>query len=838
MDEARSKRNAIAAAIAAGQTDNNQLSADLGQEDPALQIAISASLRDMQWPSSSKISSPITRSDSLKREESTEQGDDDSPKTKRAKCSPPKEVNMETVMQNAEKRFAIELPVLRVPGGDTYIYIDPPPQMPEQDAMTYQWIRERYRTPLCMKKETLMKLNSPFLNKLFGSTSQYRVRRRRGLVNRLPPEIKYVLDLTPPNEGEEAMVLVSDLSCSEGIRNWVRGCKRWNISKALIGGHDDYAAQLQDPWSCGRDVIAFAEDGGVSTTGAVDGSEPKSHEAAAPLSASIPAKKTAAKEEDDYSIPLEYTAIRHRSAIERVLLAVAGQDPKLDSAPKVWTTAGVAKYFEIKHESVSDYIVRWLYAAPNTCFLEVMPETALRMADGLKISSLCRDAYAILVGEEALAAACQGHFIPGFDQNLSVHRRKKSEVPDKYQTYIEYASKAFRGRIAGEFEALVSGDWFEGLDEYTKLLRYNSKSAAYDSALGELKDLLQAFVRGAVYYLLCSNYENMSGPSDERCDAHDLFPTIKFRQTWLILHSQARILTRSFWEALSTLEAHRSFSNLTVTPSAYQYKPSESWDPEGQDLLSAKVFQLIRASDVNNKATECYHLYTGHSSGPGFHSNTSRVSDAGAISAGMVTDCSKTTHRISSNVSQQAATDFQKDTLSALDAIAGGSVVPAAHLLEPLQYQHEVPVSLPIRSAVSSSASYFREKYIDTDPSNQDSTPPPQKGANEGIATNLTPITLPFRDGKSSDRLSDTPEAATVAKAAAVGLPFRDSKRNVKSSKTPPAKTMEKAGAEASNRQAEADAQNWILRDHQDDWYDRCMYLHSVDVKNISTNMS
>ena len=829
MDEACKEFNAVAAAIAAGQTDDNQLSADLGQEDRGLQIAISASLRDAPWPSSSQTYSPFTRSDSLKREESTEQGDDDSPQSKRAKCSPPKEVNMETVMKNAEKRFAIELPVLRVPGGDTYIYIDPPPQMPEQDAMTYQWIRDRYRTPLCMKRETLMKLNSPFLNKLFGLTLQYRVIRRRGLVNRLPPEIKYVLDLTPPNEGDEAMVLVSELSCSEGVRNWVRGCKRWNISKALIGGYDDYAAQLQDPWSYGRNAIASTEDGGVPATGTVDGSELKSDKVAASSSASTPAKKPAAKEEDEYSIPLEYTAIRHRSAIERVLLAVAGQDPKLDSAPKVWTTAGVAKYFEIKHESVSDYIVRWLYAAPNTCFLEVMPETALRMADGLKISSLCRDAYALLVGEEALAAACQGHFIPGFDQNHSVHRRKKSEVPDKYQTYIEYASKAFRGRIAGEFEALVSGDWFESLDEYAKLLRYKSKSAAYDSALGELKGLLKAFVRGAVYYLLCSNYDNMCGPSDERDGAHDLFPTIKFRQTWLLLHPQARILTRSFWSALSTLRAQYSFSNLTVTSSVHQYTPSKSWNPDGQDLLNAKVFELIRVSDVNHKATECYQLYTGRSCDPSLHLNTFGTSNAGATGADTANDSSRRTHQMIGNASQQSATDFQQETLSALDAIVGGSVIPAAQLLEPLRYEYGVPVSLPIRSVVSSSASYPRDKSIDNDPPNQDGTPPPQTSMNEGIAAKLTPITLPFRDSKSNDKSSNIMGATAVKNAGAITVPFRDGKSTDKSLTIPETEITEKAGAEASSRRAEESASNWLPWDHVNDWHGRGMYIHTLE---------
>ncbi|KAL9121506.1 MAG: hypothetical protein Q9187_001940 [Circinaria calcarea] len=791
--EARNEAN-VDEEIVAGQADIDKLSEDLDQEDRDLQMAICASLDDeplpSSLPSSSKTSGFITKSESLKREESAEQADDESPKSKRAKCSPFKEVNMETVMKNAEKLFATELPVLRVPDGDTYIYIDPPPRMPEQDGMTYQWIRDRYRTPLCMKKETLAKLNSPFLNKLFGPTSQYRVIRRRGLVNRLPPEIKYVLDLTPPNEGDEAMILVSELSCSEGIRNWVRATKRWNISKNLVGGYDDYVAQLQDPWSYSlgnQDATASTEDTLSPTTETADGSESKEGKAAASPSTPNLAKQTVTKKEEELPVHLEYTAVRHRSAIERVLLAVAGQDPKLDTAPKVWTTAAIAKYFEIKHESISDYVVRWLYAAPNTCFLEVMPEIALKMADGLKIPSLCQDAYALLVGEEALAAACQGHVISGFDQNHTVHGRKKSEVPDKYQTYIEYASKAFRSRITGEFEALVSGDWFERLDEYTKLLRYESRSVAYDSALGQLKDLLKAFVRGAIYYLLCSNYENMCGPFDDSSGADDLFPTIKFRQTWRLLHPQERILTRSFWGCLGMVRLQDSFSNLTVTSTTYQYTPSQSWNPEGQDLLNAKVFELIRASDVNRKATECYQLFTFRSSDPDFYPNTFSSPTTEAPSAKIVNDILETTHTVSSNADQESATDSQQDTLIAPDGITGAVTTPSGHSVEPRQYQHGVPMSLPIRSVVPSSANDSKNVVTDMNMPNQGQSP---NSINQGIAANIFSSTLPFRDSKSKDN----------------------------SSKDLEVDTSEKAGTEASNRRAEASVMKWELRDHQDEW--------------------
>lgn len=40
----------------------------------------------------------------------------------------------------------------------------------------------------------------------------------------------------------------------------------------------------------------------------------------------------------------EYTPLRHRSAIERVIQAIENGDPKLDSAPKMWTESKFAAF--------------------------------------------------------------------------------------------------------------------------------------------------------------------------------------------------------------------------------------------------------------------------------------------------------------------------------------------------------------------------------------------------------------------------------------------------------------------------------------------------------------
>lgn len=42
----------------------------------------------------------------------------------------------------------------------------------------------------------------------------------------------------------------------------------------------------------------------------------------------------------------EYCPVRHRAGIARLLKILEGKDPRLDSAPKVWTLFVLAKYFD------------------------------------------------------------------------------------------------------------------------------------------------------------------------------------------------------------------------------------------------------------------------------------------------------------------------------------------------------------------------------------------------------------------------------------------------------------------------------------------------------------
>lgn len=110
-------------------------------------------------------------------------------------------VNIDDRINDITMQAAIELPLVHDSQGDTLIYIDAPQKQPEQDEHDYERYIKRYEAPVRMQKDTLTKY-SPGLAKLFGPTQQYRFLRRRKLVNKLPSHIKYVIDLTPPSEGE------------------------------------------------------------------------------------------------------------------------------------------------------------------------------------------------------------------------------------------------------------------------------------------------------------------------------------------------------------------------------------------------------------------------------------------------------------------------------------------------------------------------------------------------------------------------------------------------------------------------------------------------------------
>ncbi len=513
----------------------------------------------------------------------------------------PPNANLDDIIKDLASKMALEAPRLNVPNGDTWIFIDAPAQQPEQDNNAYELYVERSRAPKVMHSASLLALNSPFFEKAMGPTAQHRVLRRRGLVGKLPPQIKYVLDLTPPSEGDEAVYLLSELCCSEAVTKWTIAGKLWQLPKSLIGGPEEHSLKQR----------AANEATSRTIKADIQGSDVSPHEKEHQL----------LHLEESLSATLPYTALRHRSAIERVLLAIAGIDPELNSAPKLWTACAVAKYFEVR-SPFEDYVIRWLRADPNHHFLEVLPEVSLKIADGLQCHNLCRDTFAILVGEEAVGSLYRSRpEVPRLEVSgplyrsrpemprpevlqgvVSLHGRRKEDLPEAYQTRIEYASKALVDRVANEFLKMVNLEWMDGIPEMQKATRNTLPNVG--KCFASLKKLLKAYVKGAIYRALCINcfIPNVSRPDLDYTKTNGLFPMNNKLEIWNELLPRERVLTRSFWRNLSIQPLFVGPSNVDIAGTYFEDIVLDEVTTAELALRQDGAFEVVRYADIEAQA--------------------------------------------------------------------------------------------------------------------------------------------------------------------------------------------------------------------------------------------
>ncbi|KAL8780327.1 MAG: hypothetical protein Q9194_000956 [Teloschistes cf. exilis] len=434
--------------------------------------------------------------------------------------SPPARPTIEDRIQEIQSGTTEILPWQDDFFGDTWVFIDPPSRQPEQTPYMHRVYVDRYQKPLIIASVTLKAVQSEYFDKLLNSTSQHRILRRRGLVGKLPDQIKYVIDLTPPAEGNEAAHLMTQLCCVEGVLHWSEAQSRWDVARMLVAGEDEFTIPPMP-----------------GTT------------------------------------PPELSTIRHRSSIERVLAALRGMDPKLDSAIKVYTTFAVARSFQITHSPLTDYIVRWLRAPPNSLFMEVLPEVALQMGDGLQCHELIRDSFAVLTGERAL-----DNLKLDRNSSYSVYGRKKYDVSEFYQTRLEYASRSFLDRVTQTFANLVEPHmkWIETLPNLQKVPV--NESGALGFAANELMAALKAYARGAIYTVLYCALLEAPQPHVGAAGGDCLYPRTNLCSVWDMLDLKERTMTIMFWRAL---QSSWSASNI------YYSTNLKSWPRVGDEVPTA-----------------------------------------------------------------------------------------------------------------------------------------------------------------------------------------------------------------------------------------------------------
>ncbi|RJE20723.1 hypothetical protein PHISCL_06944 [Aspergillus sclerotialis] len=391
---------------------------------------------------------------------------------------------------------------------DTLVYIDPPVNCFSPSELSYPISLVPHR----VHSGSLLNTGSTYFQKFFSPTYQFRVVKRRGLAGRLPEGIKYVIDLTPPTIEDEAVITVMALSCPTGVRSWANKRTRFNLPPACVGGKDEY------------------EPVEIST----------------PLE---PSQKPAA-------LPVEYSASRHRVAIEQILHVLEGRQVKLDTPCKLYTFWSLANLFEVASTPrICDLILAWFYESTNVRFIEINPEITYRVACGIKCSSLCRTAFSILVGEEAMLLLAQtGKSKTIKRPTTTLHGRVRDSLDDIETQRIEYASKSFMDYIVGRFVYLAGTEmpWIAELAEYQKILNCPPLSGSELSTVSTFISTLKNLIRGYIYWHF--DKTNLTWVPEPLPTVYDDYPPSSFRSSYGEMRYIERLMSRTFWNTLKNNE--------------------------------------------------------------------------------------------------------------------------------------------------------------------------------------------------------------------------------------------------------------------------------------------
>lgn len=445
---------------------------------------------------------------------------------------------------------------LEDPGADTAVYMGFPPQGPEQKDSEYFHIKHHFDRVFLLHSTNLRLMgNDSKFHQLLGPVSARTERRLRkqGLLD-IPEaqrgsKFKYYLDLKPVSEDEEAVILLTDLTCTRGVLNWHLARSKYNLEPHIVLGYDEFGSipKLQP-----RNDLARSQEGQKSHQTASAPNRPEECLSDPPTS-SRPAP--------------EYSQLRHWSAIERLLNAIEGRNPNLDSAPKVWTFFALAKYFGCaKHERISGWITTWIYRENNENFIQCNPEVAYRIGMGIQSANLVQDAFSILVGERALRVSFK-EFNPmtSNDQN-NVHRRKPELLDDDEANRIDHAASSLVQRMRDLVHRLcISMDWLTDCLEYAKLSNIVVQTEHDQNTINEAKAMVQDYVRGRIYYVVC---QAQSGSDELESRLSDTMAfrsclDIPFEVVYNSLNQSMRVFTKTLWIALSRTLFNSGFSSTS-----------------------------------------------------------------------------------------------------------------------------------------------------------------------------------------------------------------------------------------------------------------------------------
>ncbi|KAK8080720.1 hypothetical protein PG997_008538 [Apiospora hydei] len=306
-----------------------------------------------------------------------------------------------------------------------------------------------------------------------------RERRQQDYLGPMLPEgVKYILNLTPPDMGDDLAALVTILSVPESVRSWWQSGLRLNVKRSLVSGHDDACSDHEHvPDDC--EPLP-----GVSMMPTEGQPQPQSLLPALDL--------------DDIVGPVvsrqipDYCPIRHRANVIFIMEAILCGNTysvlkALDSATRVYTVVKLAKVLDCV-DVVLDPVYSWALAHPSGNFIELLPEVSLGLFWDLKIVDIVRSTFSILVVEGAIEfLGAPTDLSPNTAPTLNTSRtgpttifgRKRDAVPEDIFNALEHARDSLAERTHatlahfksdGIYDLLSRGDLAgKGIPEWDRL---------------------------------------------------------------------------------------------------------------------------------------------------------------------------------------------------------------------------------------------------------------------------------------------------------------------------------------------------------------------------------
>ncbi|RHZ48339.1 uncharacterized protein CDV56_105411 [Aspergillus thermomutatus] len=487
-------------------------------------------------------------------------------------------------------------PLLLLDNADTLVFIDAPPQSSTNSALP----ASRESIPHRIHSQKLLETNSSFFKKLFNPRTQARIVKRRGLTGGLTNRLKYAIDLTPPTEGEDAVITVTELSCPLGIRTWSRCQKRWSLPMSCVGGQDEVEV-LDTNTHKGLGGLPSQESNGSVAQNPETGEQAERHQEGEVRNKTAKWPEVSVFEAEHKNsrkklgLPLDYSASRHRAGIEQILQALEDFHPQLDTPCKLWTFFALAKLYDIATApKICDPILSWFYELTNVRFIEIHPEISYRIACGIQCASLCQDTFSILVGEEALLLLANGDQPASLGRpQVTWHGRLRESLDDTELQRIEYASKSFLDHVINCFIHLMGASmaWLHTLSEFRKVYHFQPRSSREQEAKSRLLAGLKDFVRCTLLSTLLGRDTEIGfrEPSPSSQDDEG-YPSPNFAYAYREMSPAERIISRTFWQSL----ALESFSGQCAIRSARQpsviaslaksipqFREQEDWQTSG-----------------------------------------------------------------------------------------------------------------------------------------------------------------------------------------------------------------------------------------------------------------